>query len=503
MTNARSKELDDTANIEAEQRARLVRRNSRVTVDQLLREAFARVDTDMDGKVSAIDIQHGLRVAGVKLSTDDVGKLMKRLDPKNQGQLTYEDFHALHDAFIVQTFHSFDKKNKGFLVDEDLQNGLRTLGVTVTLEEATKMIQQLHPRDAHRVHEADFKHLYLLLRSKMASPTALEHFLWDPDIRQLSKNWWQASIEVGEDGLRVPLPDKDDKVKKVSPAIKFLGGALSGVIEALILTPLDVTKTRMQLDKTGHYRGMVDCGKKLFAAEGPKGLYKGFAPWTTHVVLKNGTRFYFNAIFRRVLSDKNGQVSGANEFIAGALAGATEAVLIVTPFEVIKTRLQGQDIIKGETPKYRGPVHTAATVIKNEGLLALWKGLVPTIGRQGLNQACSFWSNNFIKKHVWKIQDGDSLPAWKSGLTGMIGAIPGPCINCPMDVVKTRLMAQETAAGASGKYKGTMDAMAMIAKEEGIKALYKGLVPRLARLCPSYGIQWLVMDQVTEYFSKA
>ncbi|CAI5746488.1 unnamed protein product [Peronospora destructor] len=485
-----------------EELAKIMRRNSRVTVDQLLREAFARIDVDMDGIVNVLDIQRGLRVAGVKLSVDDASQLMKRLDPTNQGQLSYEDFHALHEAFILQTFRSFDKENKGYLVDEDLQNGLKALGVTVTLQEATRMIQQLHPRDVHCVHEADFKHLYLLLRSKMASPTALEHVLWDPDVRQLSKNWWKASVEVGESGLRAPLPlDKDGKVKKVSPVIKFLGGALSGVIEAVILTPLDVAKTRMQLDKMGQYRGMIDCGKKLVAAEGPKGLYKGFTPWTVHVVLKNGTRFYFNAIFRRILADQNDQVSGSKEFIAGALAGATEAVLIVTPFEVIKTRLQGQNIVKGEILKYRGPVHTATTIIKHEGPLALWKGLAPTIGRQGLNQACSFWSNNFIKKYMWKLQEGDSLPAWKSGLTGMIGAIPGPCINCPMDVVKTRLMAQEAAAGA-GKYKGMVDAMVMIAKEEGVAALYKGLVPRLTRLCPSYGIQWLVMDKVTEHFSK-
>lgn len=183
---------------------------------------------------------------------------------------------------------------------------------------------------------------------------------------------------MGEGGLRAPLPaDKDGQVKKVSPSVKFFGGALSGVIEALILTPLDVTKTRMQLDKTGQYRGMIDCGKKLVAAEGPKGLFKGFTPWTVHVVLKNGTRFYFNAIFRRMLSDKNGQVSGANEFVAGALAGATEAVLIVTPFEVIKTRLQGQNIIKGEIPKYRGPVHTAVTVVKHEGPACAVEGSGP------------------------------------------------------------------------------------------------------------------------------
>ncbi|CAI5738314.1 unnamed protein product [Hyaloperonospora brassicae] len=484
-------------------RAQLVRRHSRETVDQLLRDAFARMDVDRDGRVDALDLQRGLRAAGVALAPRDVAALMQRLDPQNRGLLTYADFAALHDAVISRTFRALDRCDKGYVEDHELQRGLEALGVHVTLQEATEMIQQLKPRDAHRVTEADFKGLYLLLRAQMvASPTALERFWWDPDVRALSKHWWKASVEVGESGLRAPLPSQDGRAVRVSPVVKFLGGALSGVIEAVILTPLDVTKTRMQLDKKGQYRGMVDCGKKLVAAEGPKGLFKGFTPWTVHVVLKNGTRFYFNAIFRRMLSDQNGQVSGANEFIAGALAGATEAVLIVTPFEVIKTRLQGQDIVAGEVPKYRGPVHTATTIVKREGPLALWKGLAPTIGRQGLNQACSFWSNNFIKKHVWKLQEGDSLPAWKSGLTGMIGAIPGPCINCPMDVVKTRLMAQEAAAGAGGKYKGMVDAMAIIAKEEGIAALYKGLVPRLTRLCPSYGIQWLVMDKVTEHFAK-
>ena len=168
---------------------------------------------------------------------------------------------------------------------------------------------------------------------------------------------------------------------------------------------------------------------------------------------------------------------------------------------MVKTRLQGQDVTKGVEKKYKGPLHTAMKVVKNEGPLALWKGLTPTIARQGLNQACSFWTNTIIKKHVWKLQEGETLPAWKSVVTGMIGAIPGPCLNCPMDVIKTRLMAQENMIGEIPKYNGVLDALHKIPKEEGVKALYKGLVPRLSRLCPSYGIQWLVMDQVTARYS--
>uniref|UniRef100_K3X3S8 EF-hand domain-containing protein n=1 Tax=Globisporangium ultimum (strain ATCC 200006 / CBS 805.95 / DAOM BR144) TaxID=431595 RepID=K3X3S8_GLOUD len=483
----------------------LVRRNSRVTVDQLLRDAFDRIDANKDGKVDALDIQKGLHLAGVRLTTEQVGSLMGKLDPKNQGHVSFEDFQEIHDAFITKTFKAFDKEGKGYLDGATLQDAMQMLGVSITVEEAHAMIQELNPVESHRVQENDFKYLYLYLRARMHTST-LEHFLWDPDVRQLSKHWWKSSVEIGEGGLRAPIPepkaDDSKKGSKVTPTQRFFGGALSGVIEALILTPLDVTKTRLQLDKMGQYNGMLDCGKKLFRAEGPKGLYKGFTPWTIHVVTKNGTRFYFNAIYRKLLADKNGQVSGTKEFVAGALAGATEAVLIVTPFEVIKTRMQGQNIVKGEVAKYGGPIQTTLTIVKNEGPLALWKGVAPTIGRQGLNQACSFWSNNAIKKHVWKLQEGESLPAWKSGLTGMLGAIPGPCINCPMDVVKTRLMAQETIAGQVPKYTGMVQAMRVIAAEEGFSALYKGLVPRLTRLCPSYGIQWLVMDQVTAYFAK-
>ncbi|OQS01049.1 Mitochondrial Carrier (MC) Family [Thraustotheca clavata] len=480
----------------------LVRRDSRLTVDNLLKEAFAKVDVDGNGHVNASDIQEGLKKAGVRLSTEETLALMDKLDRKNAGKVTFEDFYAIHENFIQQIFESFDAQNKGYLDEVVLQDAMVKMGIQVTIDEATTMIKELRPKDPKKITQEDFKYLYLLMRSKMVANPNLEALMWDPDVREFSKQWWKASVEVGEGGLRAPIPTQSEAPKKVAPTIKFLAGALSGVIEAIILTPLDVAKTRLQLDKTGQYKGMIDCSKQLFRAEGPKALYKGFTPWTIHVVAKNGTRFYFNAIYRKLLQDKNGQVSGFNEFVAGAMAGATEAVLIVTPFEVVKTRLQGQNIVKGEIPKYSGPMQTTMTIIKNEGPFALWKGCAPTIGRQGLNQACSFWSNTAMKKHVWNLNEGESLSPWKSMLTGMLGAIPGPCINCPMDVVKTRLMAQDNAKGTKPKYTGMVDAMRVISREEGFGALYKGLVPRLTRLCPSYGIQWLVMDQVCEYFSK-
>lgn len=46
-------------------------------------------------------------------------------------------------------------------------------------------------------------------------------------------------------------------VVAVSPAVKALAGSLGGIVEALTLQPIDVVKTRLQLDKTGKYKGKI------------------------------------------------------------------------------------------------------------------------------------------------------------------------------------------------------------------------------------------------------
>ena len=68
---------------------------------------------------------------------------------------------------------------------------------------------------------------------------------------------------------------------------------------------------------------------------------------------------------------------------------------MVTPAEVCKIRMQTQEryirLADGKrtsssTLKYRGVLQTAAVIVREEGLGALYKGLAPTVLRQGCNQ---------------------------------------------------------------------------------------------------------------------
>jgi hypothetical protein len=74
---------------------------------------------------------------------------------------------------------------------------------------------------------------------------------------------------------------------------------------------------------------------------------------------------------------------------------------------VVKTRLQQQEGKTTKASKYRGSVHCATTVVKEEGVAALWRGVVPTIVRNGSNSACNFGTMAFLSTHWLHKRAGD------------------------------------------------------------------------------------------------
>jgi len=81
------------------------------------------------------------------------------------------------------------------------------------------------------------------------------------------------------------------------------------------------------------------------------------------------------------------------------------------------------------------------------------------------------------------------------GLSGSLG----PMVNNPLDVVKTRLQRQKIVEGQAPKYTGTMQALPIIAREEGLLALWSGLGPRLTRIMPGQAITFMTYEAVTKH----
>ena len=154
---------------------------------------------------------------------------------------------------------------------------------------------------------------------------------------------------------------------------------------------------------------------------------------------------------------------------------------------MVKIRLQQQRGLAPELLKYKGPIHCATSIVREEGLLGLWASAALTIMRNGINQSVMFTAKNSFDGLLWKKHDGDGrvLLPWQSMISGFLAGTAGPICTGPFDVVKTRLMAQSRSVETGEvKYKGMFHALRTIFVEEGLLALWKGLIPRLMRIPP-------------------
>ncbi|XP_042513179.1 mitochondrial succinate-fumarate transporter 1 [Macadamia integrifolia] len=292
--------------------------------------------------------------------------------------------------------------------------------------------------------------------------------------------------------------------KSIPPYMKAVSGSIGGVVEACCLQPIDVIKTRLQLDRSGTYKGILHCGATITKAEGVRALWKGLTPFATHLTLKYTLRMGSNALFQAGFKDsQTGKLSNQGRFLSGFGAGVLEALVIVTPFEVVKIRLQQQKGLSPELLKYKGPIHCARMIIREEGLFGLWAGAAPTVMRNGTNQAAMFTAKNAFDVVLWRKHEGDGkvIQPWQSMVSGFMAGTVGPICTGPFDVVKTRLMAQ-SRSGNGVKYKGMFHAIRTIGAEEGLLALWKGLLPRLMRIPPGQAIMWAVADQMTGFYER-
>ncbi|CAG8742296.1 37921_t:CDS:2 [Gigaspora margarita] len=286
---------------------------------------------------------------------------------------------------------------------------------------------------------------------------------------------------------------------KKSLSTHFMAGGGAGLTEALCCHPLDTIKVRMQLSKKAKRPGFFEVAINIMRKEKPLALYKGLGAVVTGIVPKMAIRFSSFELYKSWMANKTtGKVSTTATFFAGLGAGTTEAILVVTPMDVIKIRLQAQRHSMADPldiPKYRNAAHAAYTIVREEGFRALYKGVLLTALRQATNQAVNFTVYQEMKQHMKKFQgtkDGQELPTYQHLLMGGIS----PIANAPIDTIKTRI--QRSASTERGWSK-VVSVTTNLVKNEGFLALYKGLLPRLMRVGVGQAVTFAAYERIKIY----
>ncbi|CAG8485038.1 11283_t:CDS:2 [Ambispora gerdemannii] len=283
----------------------------------------------------------------------------------------------------------------------------------------------------------------------------------------------------------------------------FIAGGGAGLTEALCCHPLDTIKVRMQLSKRTPRPGFISVAVNIIRKESTLAFYKGLGAVVTGIVPKMAIRFSSFELYKTWLANKEtGKVSTAATFFAGLGAGITEAVMVVTPMDVIKIRLQAQRHSLADPldiPKYRNAAHAAYTIVKEEGVLALYKGVTLTALRQATNQAVNFTVYQEMKKqmkHIQGTKEGQELPSYQHLLMGGISGAMGPLANAPIDTIKTRIQRSSSPEKGWSTFKSVT--LSLI-QNEGYLALYKGLLPRLMRVGVGQAVTFAAYERIKIY----
>ncbi|XP_039986345.1 mitochondrial uncoupling protein 2-like [Xiphias gladius] len=176
--------------------------------------------------------------------------------------------------------------------------------------------------------------------------------------------------------------------------------------------------------------------------------------------------------------------TAAVKIFAAGTAGCV-ADLVTFPLDTAKVRLQIQGESRpapeGQGARYRGVFGTILTMVKTEGPRSLYGGLVAGLQRQMSFASVRIGLYDTVKQVYSTGSENAGIETRL--LAGCTTGAMAVAFAQPTDVVKVRFQAQVRLpeSGPVRRYSSTMDAYRTIARDEGVKGLWKGCLPNITR----------------------
>eukprot|EP01134_Creolimax_fragrantissima_P004260 CFRG4260T1 len=272
----------------------------------------------------------------------------------------------------------------------------------------------------------------------------------------------------------------------------FLYGAAAAVTSICIVHPVDVIKTRLQLqgESASHsvkqYTGITNGLLHVAKGEGVRGLYKGLQAACILQITVTGTRFGTYSFAKGIIGvDENSKYKHAQNTMLAMGAGVAGAV-VGNPFYAIKTRFQANsgDSIHavGHQHKLTSLHGALRTILVEEGIRGYFRGISVFIPRVVAFSTGQLATYDFCKQRLLSrgFVDGVSVHLASSCGAAMIGIT----MMQPFDFLAARIMNQPMEGGRPLYYTGVLDCAIKAVKAEGIQVLYKGASANYARMVP-------------------
>ncbi|CAI7865335.1 unnamed protein product [Closterium sp. NIES-53] len=301
----------------------------------------------------------------------------------------------------------------------------------------------------------------------------------------------------------------------------LIAGGVAGGVSRSAVAPLERMKILLQVQNAQHaqYSGTWQGLKTIWREEGIRGLFRGNGTNCARIVPNSAVKFFAYEeaahgllwLAQQQSNDPNLELTPVLRLGAGATAGII-AMSATYPMDMVRGRLTVQSGRSGEQ-RYKGMRHAAVTIVKEEGVRALYRGWLPSVigvvPYVGLNFAVyetlkDQLGRMYAAQHPDNPEMGELSVLTKLACGAVAGTL-GQTVAYPLDVIRRRLqmvgwrdaasvVRADGTVAAAPQYTGMVDAFRKTVQMEGVRALYKGLVPNSVKVVPSIAIAFVTYE---------
>ncbi|KAM1172773.1 hypothetical protein ACFXTH_022972 [Malus domestica] len=194
------------------------------------------------------------------------------------------------------------------------------------------------------------------------------------------------------------------------------------------------------------------------------------------------------------------------DLAAGTMGGVAQLV-VGHPFDTIKVKLQSQPTpLPGQPPKFSGAIDAVKQTLSAEGAGGLYKGMGAPLATVAAFNAVLFTVKGQMET-LLRSQPGVPLTVSQQVICGGGAGVAVSFLACPTELIKCRLQAQSAmgdagSVGGAVKYGGPLDVAKQVLRSEGgVRGLFKGLVPTMAREIPGNAAMFGVYEALKQFFA--
>ncbi|KAH9841447.1 mitochondrial carrier domain-containing protein [Rhodofomes roseus] len=278
----------------------------------------------------------------------------------------------------------------------------------------------------------------------------------------------------------------------------FLAGALCCTVTHGGMTPIDVVKTRIQIDPAMKGQSLLSGGRAIVAKEGASALLTGFGPTAVGYLVQGGAKFsgyeYWKKQFVQIAGSQDAAVAHRTAIYLGASSVAEFfADILLTPLEATRIRLVSQ----------RGYATGLTTgfmrLVREEGFAGLYAGFLPILCKQIPYAIGQFTVNEFCHELVFR-NLSEETRANLSGTgkftialgSGVVAGFAAAILSQPADTLLSQI---NKGHGPEGSM---VHRLGVLAREAGVRGLFAGLGPRMVMTAGLVSGQFLLYGGIKD-----